>query len=125
MRFNIYYMTDKKQVLRRDISKEDAREYLKSLTFAEKAHTVLEEIKEENEEETMDNKEKVNTCLVRRKEIETEVKEIETEVKERQKKINKLKQEYEVLGDLASRILNEEEEQKIKKEKGEKDEMYW
>ena len=123
-RFNIYYMTDKKQVLRRDISKEDAREYLKSLTHAEKAHTVVEEI-EEKGEETMDNKEKVNTCLVRRKEIEAEVKEIETEVKERQKKINKLRQEYEVLGDLASRILNEEEEQKIKKEKGEKDEMYW
>lgn len=117
-RFNIYYMTDKKQVLRRDISKEEAREYLKSLTHAEKTHTVLEEIKEENEEETMDNKEKVNTCLVRRKEIEVEVKEY-------QEKINKLKQEYEVLGDLASRILNEEEEQKIKKEKGEKDEMYW
>lgn len=117
-RFNIYYMTDKKQVLRRDISKEDAREYLKSLTFAEKAHTVVEEIKEENEEKSMNNKEKVNTCLVRRKEIEAEIKE-------HQEKINKLKQEYEVLGDLASRILNEEEEQKIKKEKGEKDEMYW
>ena len=95
-RFNIYYMTDKKQVLRRDISKEDARVYLKSLTHAEKAHTVVEEIKEENEEKSMDNKEKVNTCLVRRKEIEAEVKEIETEVKERQKKINKLRQEYEV-----------------------------
>jgi len=118
MKFNIYYMTDKKQVLRRDISKEEAREYLKSLTFAEKAHTVLEEIKEENEEEPMDNKEKVNTCLVRRKEIEAEVKEY-------QEKINKLKQEYEVLGDFASRILNEEEEQKIKKEKSDKDEMYW
>lgn len=116
-RFNIYYMTDKKQVLRRDISKEDAREYLKSLTHAEKAHTVVEEI-EEKGEETMDNKEKVNTCLVRRKEIEVEIKE-------HQEKINKLRQEYEVLGDLASRILNEEEEQKIKKEKGEKDEMYW
>lgn len=115
-RFNIYYMTDKKQVLRRDISKEEAREYLKSLTHAEKAHTVVEEI--ENEEKSMDNKEKVNTCLVRRKEIETEMKEY-------QEKINKLKQEYEVLGDFASRILNEEEEQKIKKEKGEKDEMYW
>ena len=117
-RFNIYYMTDKKQVLRRDISKEEAREYLKSLTHAEKAHTVVEEIKEENEEKSMDNKEKVNTCLVRRKEIEVEIKEY-------QEKINKLRQEYEVLGDLASRILNEEEEQKIKKEKGEKDEMYW
>ena len=110
-------MTDKKQILRRDISKEDAREYLKSLTHAEKAHTVVEEI-EEKREETMDNKEKVNTCLVRRKEIEAEVKEY-------QEKINRLKQEYEVLGDLASRILNEEEEQKIKQEKGEKDEMYW
>ena len=117
MKYNIYYMTDKKQVLRRDISKEEAREYLKSLTFAEKAHTVVEEIEEEGEK-SMDNKEKVNTCLVRRKEIEAEVKEY-------QEKINKLKQEYEVLGDLASRILNEEEEQKIKKEKGEKDEMYW
>lgn len=123
MRFNIYYMIDKKQILRRDISKEDAREYLKSLTHAEKAHTVVEEI--ENEEKSMDNKEKVNACLVRRKEIEAEVKEIESEVKERQKKINKLRQEYEVLGDLASRILNEEEEQKIKKEKSDKDEMYW
>ena len=122
-RFNIYYMTDKKQVLRRDISKEEAIEYLKSLTHAEKAHTVVEKI--ENEEKSMDNKEKVNTCLVRRKEIEAEVKEIESEVKERQKKINKLKQEYEVLGDLASRTLNEEAEQKIKKEKGDKDEMYW
>ena len=51
----------------------------------------------------MNRQEKINSAMNRRKEIE-ELK------KEYQEKINKLTQEYEVLGDYASRLLREEEQ---------------
>jgi len=46
MKFDIYYLTDKKNLLRKGVSKEDTIKYLKSLTFAQRTHIYLEPIKE-------------------------------------------------------------------------------
>lgn len=51
MKYNIYYITDRKQTLRRNITLEEAREYLKSLTYAEKTHIHIEECIEREEED--------------------------------------------------------------------------
>ena len=55
----------------------------------------------------MNRREKIDSAMNRRKEIEVEKKEY-------QEKINKLMQEYEMLGDYASRLLKEEEENRKK-----------
>ena len=55
----------------------------------------------------MNRQERIDSALNRRKEIEIEKKEC-------QEKINKLMQEYEMLGDYASRLLREEEEDRKK-----------
>ena len=63
----------------------------------------------------MNRQERINLAMKKRKEIEEQINEY-------QKKINSLKQEYEVLGDYASRLLREEEQdrkkQKYNYEKG-------
>lgn len=54
MRFNIYYQTDRLKPLKMNVSKEDTIKFLKTLSVAEKAHIMLEEVKEyrkEREEE--------------------------------------------------------------------------
>ena len=51
MKFNIYYETAKKNLIKSNISKEDTILYLKSLTAAEKSHIYLEPIKEHKIEE--------------------------------------------------------------------------
>ena len=55
----------------------------------------------------MNRQEKADFCIERRKKIEEMINEY-------QKKINSLKQEYEMLGDYASRLLREEEEDRKK-----------
>ena len=51
MKYNIYYITDRKHILRTNITKEETREYLKKLSFAEKTHIHIEEVPEREEEE--------------------------------------------------------------------------
>lgn len=51
MKYNIYYTTDREHLLKRNITKEEAREYLKGLTMAEKTHIHIEECIERKGEE--------------------------------------------------------------------------
>lgn len=56
----------------------------------------------------MNRKEKIELCLKKRKEIEEKNKEL-------REQINANMQEYELLGDLATKLLDEEEkERKVK-----------
>lgn len=51
MKYDIYYMTDRKRLLRGNVSKEDTIKFLNSLTYAEKTHIHIEECVEREEEE--------------------------------------------------------------------------
>ena len=62
----------------------------------------------------MNRQEKADFCIERRKEIDEEINEHQNIINEHQKEINKLKQEYEVLGDYASKLLREEEQDRKK-----------
>ena len=57
----------------------------------------------------MNRQEKADFCIKRREKIEEIINEY-------QKKINGLKQEYEMLGDYANRLLREEEQDRKKKQ---------
>ena len=44
MKFDIYYNTDKKHLIKSNVSKEDAIRYLKSLTLQQKTQVFLEPV---------------------------------------------------------------------------------
>lgn len=50
-KYDIYYMTDRKRLLRGNVSKEDTIKFLNSLTYAEKTHIHIVEVPEREEEE--------------------------------------------------------------------------
>ena len=51
MKYDIYYMTGRKNLLMGSVTKEEAREFLKKLTAAEKIHIHIVEVPEREEEE--------------------------------------------------------------------------
>ena len=51
MKFNIYYDTDKKYLIKANVTQENTRRYLKTLSVAEKTHIFLEPVNEKYIEE--------------------------------------------------------------------------